>query len=250
MIEVTLEYKRDAGTVLSTGRVLSNEGGLITEEGEFSGIEYRKMIAQLHDVLKNWADEEPVDVILQRTDREGLLPYKLDGATVHLIRTDPIAAVAALSVPDRSPSGAAKRAVAHSVPIVVPPIAIGDDVLADAFGDQVYFNVKGHELECPGCGFWGIYTTPGLLNDEERGGASFKTMFGCKKRCGCERFPVTCNKKWGYVSTKYLLEETKLAAFYFPRAWNGGKPWVTRETLQKLYDQYKEEKEQALCKAQ
>lgn len=250
MTEVTLEYRRVAGTVLSTGRVLSNEGGLITEEGEFVSIEYRKMIAQLHDVLKNWADEEPVDVILQRTDREGLLPYKLDAATVHLIRTDPVAAVAALSVPDRSPSGAAKRAVINNVPIVVPPILVGDDVLATAFGDRVYFKVKEHELECPGCGFWGAFTTPGLLNNEERAGASFKTIFVCKKRCGCARFAVTCNQRWGYVDTTYLLEKTTLSAFYFPRAWNGGKPWVTREALQKLYDQYKEEKEQALCKTQ
>lgn len=36
-----------------------------------------------------------------------------------------------------------------------------------------------------------------------------------------------------------------MAMFYFPRAWNGGRPWVTRERLQQLFNQYKEEKEHA-----
>lgn len=247
-VEVTLEYKRAssaAGCTTSTGRVLSKEGGLITEEGDFSSLPFADMLTKLHQATKNWPDEEPIEIIILRTDRDGLMPYKLDPATVQLIRTDPAAAAAALSVPDRSPSGEVRRAKEANVPIVMPPLKVGDDVMADAFGDQLYFKVRGHELECPGCGFWGMFTSPGLLNDPDRAGSSFKTTFVCGKRCGCERFIVTCNKSWGYVDTSYLLERTKLAAFYFPRAWNGGRPWVTRDALQRMYQQFKQEKEHA-----
>jgi hypothetical protein len=244
-VEVTLEYRRVEGTRLSTGRLLSKDGGLVTEEGEFKEVEFAAMLNLLSETTKHWPDEDPVDIFLKRTDHEGMTPYKLDAATVNLIRTNPLAASLALSVPDRSPSGEVRKVHEATVPIVMLPLKVGDDVLCDAFGDQLYFRVRGHELECPGCGFWGAYTALGLLNDPDRAGASFKTAFVCRKRCGCQRMIVTCNKEWGYVDTSYLLEQTKLAAFYFPRAWNGGRPWVTRDALQKMFNQYKEEKEHA-----
>jgi hypothetical protein len=244
-VELTLEYRRVEGTELSTGRIMSNESGLTTQEAAFSNLEFRKMIAALTGATKQWADDIQIDIVLVRTDHDALTPYKLDAATVNLIRTDPLAAIQALSVPDRSPSGEVRKVRDATVPIIIPPLKVGDDVLADAFGDQLYFKVRGHELECPGCGFWGAFSTPGLLAAPERQGSSFKTVFVCSKRCGCQRIAVTCNDVWGYVDTSYLLERTKLAAFYFPRAWNGGRPWVTRETLQQKYNQYKEEKERA-----
>jgi hypothetical protein len=243
-VEVTLEYKRVEGTRLSTGRVTSKWERLLAEECAFEGIDFPEMIAKLAESLKYWTHER-IDIVIQRTDRDGLKPYRLDHATVKLICDDPVAAARALSVADRSPSGEVRRVHEATVPVVVPPLKVGDDVLCDAFGDQLYFKVRGHELECPGCGFWGVFTSPGLLNDPDRAGMVFKTAFVCRKRCGCERFIVTCSKDWGYVDTSYLLERTKLAAFYFPRAWNGGRPWVTRENLQKMFNQYKEEKEHA-----
>lgn len=245
-VEITLEYMRTPGSIaLSNGRILSAEGALVTEEGDFRSCSFKDMLIKVHETAKHWPDEEPVNIVIKRTDREGLSLYRLDPTTVKLIRTDPEAAAAAMSVPDRSPSGEVRKVHEANVPLVVPPLKVGDAVISDAFGDQLYFKVRGHELECPGCGFWGAFTTPGLLNDHERVGSSFKTAFVCRKRCGCEKFLVTCNKEWGYIDTTYLLEQTKLAAFYFPRAWNGGRPWVTRENLQKMFNQYKQDKEHA-----
>lgn len=247
-VEVTLEYKRASsatGCTTSTGRITSKEGALITEEGEFQSLPFKDMLLRVHATMQNWPEEEPIDIVILRTDRDGLMPYRLDQATVKLLRTDPDAAAAALTVPDRSPSGEVRRVREANVPIVIPPLKVGDAVLADAFGDQLYFKVRGHELECPGCGFWGAFTTPGLLNDPDRAGVSFKTAFVCRKGCSGGRFVVTCNKEWGYVDTTYILEKATGSVFYFPRAWNGGRPWVTREVLQKMYMQYKEEKEHA-----
>ena len=73
----------------------------------------------------------------------------------------------------------------------------------------------------------------------------FKTVFDCKKKCR-NRFVVTCMTTWGYVHIEDLLKTT-LNAFYFPRAWNEGRPWVSRETLNTLYNQYKTEKEKVTC---
>ena len=248
-VELILSYLRVAGSDLSSGHIGSRDGGLQTEEGSFQNYTFDAMILTLSNAMKHWPEDVPIDVIFQRVDRDGLLPVTLDVATVHLIRTDPAAAVAALSLKDASPSSVVKRVVENRTPIVIPPLPVGDDVLADTFGDQLYFKVRGHELECPCCGFWGAFAAPGLLNHPDREGTSFKTVFACPKRCGC-RTQVTCNKTWGYVSTEHLLADTACNAFYFPRAWNGGRPWVTRDALHLMYRQYLEEKERALCSKQ
>jgi hypothetical protein len=89
-----------------------------------------------------------------------------------------------------------------------------------------------------------MYTSPSLLSDPERAGSVFKTAFVCPKKCR-GRFIVTCQKELGYVDVRYLLENTKLDRFYFPRAWNDGASWVSRESLQKKYNEYVKEKESA-----
>lgn len=243
---VILEYQRVRDTLLSSGRILSNENGLITEEGTpFVDSPFRTMITNLARTLENWPLDVPVEVVLQRTDREGLLPYKLDEATVTLLRKDPVAAVQALEFPTHSPSSTVTRVRKERV-MQAPPILAGHAALSNAFGDVVYFKVREHELECPGCGYWGMYTSPGLLKNPEREGQVIKTAFVCPKKCR-GRFIVTCEKTWGYVDVEYLLEHTKLESFYFPRAWNEGRPWVSRETLTKLYNDYKKSKEAIAC---
>lgn len=239
---VRLEYRRDVGTMLSSGAITSNENGLITEEGEFEGVEFRKMLAQLAGVLTNWPLEQEVFVDLLRLDHPSSGAYRLDKATVHLLRTDPVAAIATMEHPTQSPSTTLQRLHEERAPKAMVPIPAGYLTLADAFGEQLYFRVRKHELECPGCGFWGMFTSPKLLADPERVGSVFKTVFVCPKKCG-QRFVVSCDEAWGYVDTKYLLERTTLEQFYFPRAWNEGKPWVSRSALENKYDEYKKEKD-------
>lgn len=240
-VEVTLEYKRIGNTMSSAGRIISKDGGLVTEEGEFDSFPFRDMMKQLATVLANWPVEDVPDVkvVVQRTDRAGLAPYILDKETVDLLRTDPVAGIEVLA--GTSSPAAIEHAVKADRAPPQPVLRAGTVTLADAFGDSVAFRVRGHELECPGCGFWGVFTTPGLLTAPERAGGAFKTAFVCPKRCG-GRFIVSCQREWGFVGVDYLLEKTDLDKFYFPRAWNGGRPWVSREDLQKKYDEYKKEK--------
>jgi hypothetical protein len=239
--KVCLEYGRIDKTVLSTGRITSNDGGLVTEEGTFEEVEYRDMLKQLVTVLSHWPIEQELQVELRRTERPGLLPYALDQETVRLLRTDPVAGITAMQFA-QSPSMALQRLQEARAPNPPPVIRVGHEVLADAFGGELYFKVRGHELECPGCGFWGPYTTPWLLANPDREGAAFKTVFLCNKRCRA-RFVVSCAGVWGQVQVAYLLNNTKLDAFYFPRAWNEGRPWVTRDTLKTRYETYLAEKE-------
>jgi hypothetical protein len=244
-VEVTLSYRRTPED-RSTGDIKSNENGLVTEEGTFENLEFKRMMQKLASVLLCFPEEQPVGVVLQRTDREGLLPYKLDDKTVELLRKDTVAAIQAMEYPTHSPSSTVRRVREERQLRIQPPIQVGHEALVDSFGDVVYFRVRGHELECPGCGFWGMFTSPGLLADPERAGQVFKTIFVCPKRCK-ERFAVTCEQALGYIDTEYLLERTKLDRFYFPRAWNGGRSWISREGLQKKYDEYKKEKESTSC---
>lgn len=247
MVEVRLAYRRDTDATTSTGCIVSDENTLVTEEHAFEQLDFKKMLVELSRVLANWPEETEVKVSIQRTDHQGLLPYVLDARTVVLLRTDPVAAVAALSLPMDSPSDIVKRVIENRTPLVTPPIRVGHAVMSDAFGEHVYFRVRRHELECPGCGFWGMYAIPALLNSEERAGEEFKTAFVCPKKCK-ERFIVSCLEVWGYVRVEDLLK-SKLNSFYLPRAWNTNKPWVSRATLQQLYNEYKEESERACSKA-
>jgi hypothetical protein len=242
MILVRLEYRRIGNSMSSSGSIISNENGLITEEAEFDGIEFRKMMARLAGVLQRWPVEQAVDVDLVRLDHLGTGVYRLDTATVQLLRTDPVAAIATMEYPMASPSTTVQRLREERTSRACAPIPAGYVTLADAFGDQLYFRVRKHELECPGCGFWGMFISPGLLKSDERMGSVVKTAFVCPKKCG-QRFVVSCDTEWGYVSTKYLLENTTLERFYFPRSWNEGQSWVSRVTLQHKYDEYQKEKD-------
>lgn len=240
MIKVTLSYKRDDGAETSSG-VLLSEGGVIRYTCGFTSLPFEKMISRLCDELRHFPENE-LEVYIERIDREGLLPYRLDPETVKLIRSDPVAAVQAMTYTTASPSTAERRAKKRDVPILPAPVRVGTDVLAEAFGDALYFRVKGNELECPGCGFWSPYAMKGMLEDEEREGRSFHTVFVCQKKCK-GRFPVRCWEKWGAVDTTYLLEGTKLEAFYFPRPWNDGRSWIGRRELQLKFDEYNKEKD-------
>jgi hypothetical protein len=247
MSKIILSYKRDDGSEpTSTGTIVAKYGVMedLGDVVSFVKVPFDRMIAKLSDALRIFDDDAitvgRVEVFLERTDREGLLPYKLDMETALLIRNDPVAAVAAMTYTTASPSTAMRRAKQRDVPIMPAPVRVGTDVMSDAFGDDIYFRVKGHELECPGCGFWSPFTTPGLLKDPERVGSIFSTIFVCQKKCRA-RFAIRCWERWGTVSVEYLLNETKLDAFYFPRPWNSPKSWVTREELQTKYKAYQKE---------
>ena len=101
---------------------------------------------------------------------------------------------------------------------VMTSIRAGVDTFADAFGDRLYFRYKGGKVESPLTGRW----------IEEDG-----QLFDCEE-----------HERWLSLSTDQLLH-TQRERYFIPRAWNTSGPWITHEDLQKKYDKYIEEKENA-----
>lgn len=232
--KVVLAYARDPDALTSTGTIRTLAG----LEVRFAGLPFRRMIYRLSEVLRQHPDAV---VELQRTDHENLTPYALDVATVDLIRTDPVAAASAMEV-HPSPSTGVKISKAERTLIEAPPLPAGMVTLAEAFGEILYFRVRVHELECPCCGFWGMWAIPAMLKDPDRAGAIIKTIFVCPKKCRL-RFPVTCDGGWGWVHVEDLLK-LQHDRFYFPREWNVGGPWIGKDDLRQKYATYVQEKEQ------
>lgn len=238
MDKVVLSYGRDGEELTSSGSI-----SITPQEGEggayakilFTTLPFRKMVGQLAEVLR----AHQVDSVeLRRTDNPQLIPYLLDQETVDLIRSDPALAVESMTF-QQSPSTGEVRARQRREVIVVPPLPAGMATLVDAFGPSLYFRVRGHELECPGCGFWGVYANPRMLADPDRASSNLKAVFVCPKKCH-QRFFVNCQKTWGWVLVEDLLK-LPLDRFYFPRAWNEDAPWITKDALSEKYVSYQKE---------
>lgn len=230
MSAVILRYKRVDGDK-STGQIAVRGGDNVeTEVHDFSSWEFKEMLTRFAGVLIAFPDAAGV---LQRTDRDGLVPYTLDPRTVDLFRTDPVAAVASMSVPYGSPSSTVKRVRDERSLPSSSELRVGYAVLADSFGDELYARFDGERLkvECPCCGIWantvGKHFTMACINP------------GCAAIGHQEEFHSP-TEKWATFETPKLLALDS-PRYYFPRAWNLGS-WISWADLNAKYEQYKKEK--------
>lgn len=237
---VVLEYKRASGE-LSTGRVYLRVGPNEVDELKFEELEFKKMLALFAEKLREFRGTEAV---WQRTDRPGLVPYTLDAAVTTLFREDPVAAIASMCPPSRSPSSTVsyvreERAVREGQRISVS-VRAGYDALADSFGDQVASRSRRRSdglasVECPCCGIWSLV----------QNGAS--NCINTRCRAFDKALAIhSPNAKWSFYQTADLLE-TGAPRFYLPRAWNNGCSWVSWETLSQKYNEFQKEKKAWLC---
>jgi len=239
MANVVLEYRRTEG-MLSTGRVLVNDERV----AEFEDIEFRKMLETFAAQLQT---DERNEAVFQRTDRPGILPYKLDPQVLELFRNDPVAAIDSMC-PPTSPSVAIDLSKRRSKPPAVPQIRAGFDTLADSFGDAVYTRFRDGKkagAECPGCGMWvpvhvSTVQLPGL-SELSYGNASMRCERNPNCPCHNHNIAVVLSERWAGMSTEALLQ-TSATRFYFPRAWNDGRPWIRRKDIEKKYAEYVSEK--------
>jgi len=226
MKELVLEYKR-VNVDRSTGRVVLKEDG--SERSPwlaFDSVDFPTMLRAYARLLK---DNEEAVAIWQRTDRPGLLPYTLDPQVADLFRTDIEAAIVSMSPDVRSPSYKLQSIqAAREVPA---GLRAGFDTLADAFGDKLYVRFRDNsEIECPCCGMWGS--------------SHRDDTFICQKACANRQvraFLVEPSGRWAGFSAQHLLDSGS-SKFYFPRAWNDGASWISREKLQMKLDEYNKEK--------
>jgi hypothetical protein len=190
---------------------------------QFESSTFASMIAKLAEHARR---DPGARLVMQRTDRPGLRPHTLDPASAALLRTDTAAFVASMSVVVHVPDD---RPRAPLPPILV----VGHDALADAFGDQLYVRRRQRqtmdEVECPMCGRW----VP--LKSAE----GWSWFDHCAYTISIETSLL--DDRWLPIYAEALLS-TNAPKFFFPRAWNEGRNWITHETLKNKYATYLQEK--------
>jgi hypothetical protein len=188
----------------------------------FSNQTYREAVKH----LIVWAREhtEAQLFMLRLEQKPEPVAVQLEPRLAELLRKDPVAFMQMMDPTMGRPqrlniSMSAK--VRDDVAIKPHPIPAGHDTLAESFGEELYIRKRGDLYECPIYGRWvpagqiGVWT-------------------------------VGVNDRWASVSVENLLHSVDPPAtrFFFPRAWNKDGPWISREDLQRKYDEFIKEREQ------
>ena len=187
---------------------------------EFEKKAFNKLLAVTSEKLNDKEFSDIKKVVFLRTDKVGLKPVVLDNPTVELLRSNPVAAIRAMSF--SLPSVAETQEALSKMRVApIPLLKSGYDTLSDSVGAEVYCRMHKGLVECPGCGMWSTGNNP----------------FICKKKCRTQLKPVDYTLMWVRFDTFALLN-LKLSRYYLARAFNHTPPWISHEELSKLYDQW------------
>ncbi len=236
--EVRLRYHRDECDTC-TGDLSIAEIGDDHPEAmtSFEKKAHKNVIYMLSTAVKSTFNVERV--IFQRTDRTGLLPIQLDEATVHLLKTDPLAAIRALSWGNTKPvvvdlsavrkaKETAKQKVTSTTLLPKSVFVAAREGLSEAFGDVLHVVLHEGSAECPFCGRW---------TKQRR---HVEGLFHCDK-CRMDCPIVGVHQRWLTFSVEALLA-TPATRFYFPFGWNPTFNWITKESLNSLYEAWQIER--------
>lgn len=224
---------------LSYKRVGEKYVGLIEHGAELfefkDGLDFAAMMMHANRVL---VLNPGAELYIQRTDRAGLLPVKLEPLLLKLLRDDPLAYIkantAATRVVDMRADGKVS-ALAASDKQPVPRtsgLRHGLDTVADAFGERIHSRAKAG----PG-GTW-IYEHPATGR-----WADLRTIEHWLGTRNTEVFSVDSELKRGWLTVAVAeLLRTGAERFYYPREWNDYGSWITREQLAAKLEKYLKEK--------
>lgn len=243
MPDVVLEYKRVKGS-LSTGSIYYRADEKLELDSSFEDFEFSHMLKNFADMLRRYPD---AGAIWHRTDRPGLIPYRLEEGVVTLFREDPVAAIASMCPPQQAQSPSREiqrvREASPRIRMIAASVRAGYDTLADAFGGAVYAKMRARTngvsyVECPCCGIW-------ALIHQMTGDPKICTSICMNGRCQVFDKPlpfIAENDRWAGYPTSTLLA-TASRRFYLPRSWNNGRSWVSWLELNAKYTEYEKEKE-------
>lgn len=239
METLTLSY-RHVGGELSTGALLLSDDVDVVEVLEnFENATYPHMLGRLAHHLK----ENPSALcFFLRTDRLGLSPMKLSEEETALFRTDPAAAIQARTVPPQVVHISVDKSQQLPLPVtevdesMVPLLVTGYAMRVDCFGEEVFSKARANgDVECPLCGRWGACG--------DRNGL----LFYCIKCDRCfEPSDYQAGEGWVGFSVEDLLK-SDASKFFLPRKWHQNGNWISRSELQKMLEEYLEEKEKVTC---
>lgn len=222
---ILLSYRRTEQDLCSGALCLRDDEAAV--KVEFDNVDFIRMMARTAALLQ---ESEAVEIWIERMDRPGLHPYKLEAAIVELLRTDPVQAIRSLNPqPVPPPVGAPTRSRTVISQKMAPILRAGHDTLADGLGDEVYSSKNdANEIECPVCGRWSPTVDPA----QER--------FWCPS---CDvLLDVRLVTHWAVFRTEELLALQR-ARYYLPRAWNKTRAWISLQDLTEQYNHWKKIKE-------
>lgn len=231
---VVLSYHRVLGE-LSTGAMLlcmEDDPNYVEILESFECAEWGKMLR----LFAKYLAEHPLAAgVFQRTDRAGLAPMRISAEEAELFRKDPAQAIQVRTFAARTVNvGAEKKEETINM---VPPLTTGYDMRADFFGELVYLRVKDKKVECPGCGRWLNFslTTHG------------HTVDGVEcSQCECRTVFGDAQDQWMGTYVLNILGNSH-DRFFLPRKWNKNGNWISRVELQKMLEDYLEEKAKVTC---
>jgi hypothetical protein len=205
-----------------------------TIEGQaFSGKTFAQMMTLVHMRLVKLPKAR---LIMQRTERPGLMPVEVAPEDVELLRVDPVTYIRKHTVEpitvDMRGSRKGQHALARGERVEIPKssgIRAGHDTIAEAFGEVVYARMRNNNVESPNDGRW----------------VTLQTLESWLKAAPTE--VVTPELGWVGIRVADLLR-TQNSRFYLPREWNPHRSWITKEQLIELLEQFEEEKV-ALCQS-
>jgi hypothetical protein len=243
---IALSYRRSSGE-LSTGHVFlyAEEDFIekVTTLDAFEDLPYEDMMRRLAVQLREHPDVAKAYV--QRTDRPGLLGQELAANFVQLLREDPLEAIRSCTFHVTAPTVRKLERPRTTVvqTLSTAPLIAGVDAFVESLGPIIYARLRADEMvECPGCGFWVPY------RDDSGPEESPNPCTYCNKKCGQSLSVWSLQGKRGsnrwvgfHIERSLLI--TDLPRFYFPRAWNEYRAWVTREQLQHVFLEWKKEME-------
>ena len=245
--KITLRYKRHQDLVddehLFTGKfLLVEKPGDKTVEQPFLGLKFHQMMTAASRLLREWPDAV---LYMERTERPGLKPIKLEEDMRVLLRDDPVRGIESMTVRPGAKVRAEEEATAKPSPY---------DHLAEVFDDEVYLRMKNGGIEDPATGRWASLAAFVKTGEWAVRGENDKSETWLKVRLpelggrpvnlhnAAEAGSTLASCKWAAVKVKDILKQPG-NKFFLPRAWNTHGQWIGRRELQQLLEEIEQIKE-------
>jgi len=225
-VSITLEYKRLTkkvdGEYPYTGEFKLDSGSV-----PFIGWSFKRVIGQLSDLLR--AHPGASKVIVQRTDRPGIMPMGFGPLMLELLRKDPLAAYRALDVNAQQFTSSTTRALK-----------------VQAFAPTVYLQMRRGQVQCPITGTWRSlafgdahgWKIRGEGNAHDKWVRLLSIVDDAPE--GTEGVQRVAFSTWAIVDVAMLLN-MGAPRYFLPRAWNPNRDgWIDRKDLEALLKAYKE----------
>lgn len=233
--DIVLSYRRIGETYTGVLQVPETEDSRVVFENKT----YSEIMLETYRWLVQYPD---AGLVIQRTEREGLMPIQLAPDMLELLRADPVRyirmhSIAPRTIDLRSGSKRTSALVAgekYDIPKTTG-LRAGCDTMAAAFGETIYLRMNNKLIEHPATGRWvsfveverfiGTHNVELLITNDERGAG------------------------WATTPLKDLLA-TAASKFYLPREWNTHGSWITREQLNEMCEHFIDEKGVLLCRSE